>query len=190
MRATCLWSTGLLLTLTTLVASAATIGRPAAQREPELWIHLESIGASRVHLNLPIASIEAFVALAPDAVFQDWYPRLVRDVPVADIRGTWRARGDVSGAEFVPIRHRGRVWRIAREGNTILVDISDRHWYGSEDVRVEISGAVADALLSGAGDTLNARAALRELSTRRGEMIRIIGANSNTRIWIDESRAQ
>ena len=147
MRARNPGSTALILSMMLLVASATTIGRPAAQQEAELWIHLESIGDSRVYLNLPLAAIETLVALAPDTIFEDGHPRLTRDVPVAGIRETWRELRDVGGAEFVTIPNRGpNVWRIAREGDTILVDVSVRRWFRSDWVRVEIPWRVADAL--------------------------------------------
>ena len=103
----------------------------------------------------------------------------------------WPELRGVGVAEFVTIQHQGpKVWRVAREGDTVLVDVSDRRWFFSEEVRGEIPWRVADALLSGDGDALNVRAAMRELSTLDGEMIRIIGEDINIRIWIDESRTQ
>ena len=57
-------------------------------------------------------------------------------------------------------------------------------------VRVEIPVPVVDALLSGEGETLNIRAAIEELSTLRGELVRVIESNNNIRVWIDESPTQ
>lgn len=76
--------------------------------------------------------------------------------------------------------------RIAREGDTILVTVSDGG-DAAEEVRVEIPVPVVDALLSGEGDTLNIQAALEELSMLRGELVRVIESDNNIRIWIDES---
>ena len=41
-------------------------------------------------------------------------------------------------------------------------------------------------------ETLNVRAAIQELSTQRGELVRVIGSDTNIRVWIDETsgRAQ
>ena len=49
---------------------------------------------------------------------------------------------------------------------------------------------VVDALLSGEGDALNIRAAIDQLSTLRGEMVRVIESDNNIRVWIDENPAQ
>ena len=196
MRAKSFWSAALLLTMMTLAASAATIGQPAAQQEPEPWIHVEITGDSgaNMNLNLPLAAVTAMIALAPDTIVQDGQLQLgdVHEVPVVAIRGMWQELRDVGGdAEFVTIQHEGQDVRIAREGDTILVTVRDRDEDASEEeVRVEIPVPVVDALLSGDGDTLDIRAALQELSTLRGELVRVIEADNNIRIWIDASPTQ
>ena len=110
-------------------------------------------------------------------------------MPVAVIRGMWQELRNVGDAEFATIQHEGNNVRIAREGETILVRVSSED-DDDEDVRVEIPVAVVDALLSGDGDILNIRAAIQKLSTMRGEMVRVIEANNNIRVWIDESPTQ
>ena len=193
MRAESFWSTALLATMTTLVASAATLGMSAAQQEPEPWIHVvvSSENGTNMNLNLPLAAVTAMLALAPETIVQDGQLQLgdTTDVPVAAIRGMWQELRDVGDAEFVSIQQDGRDVRIAREGDTILVNVSERDG-DDEAVRVEIPVPVVDALLSGEGDTLNIRAALEELSTLRGELVRVIESDNNIRIWIDESPTQ
>ncbi len=73
MRAKSFWSTALLLVMTTLVASAATIGRPATQQEPEPWVHVEvtSDGGTNMNLDLPLAAVTAMLALAPETIVQN-----------------------------------------------------------------------------------------------------------------------
>ena len=195
MRTKSFWSTALLVALTTLVASAATIGRPATQQEAEAWIHVEVTGDSgtNMNLNLPLAAVTAMLALAPETIVQDGQLQLggSTEVPVAAIREMWqelRAAGDV---EFVTIQHEGQDVRIAREEDIILVNVSDSDADGGDEaVRVEIPVPVVDALLSGDGDSLNIRAAIDELSTLRGELVRVIESDNNIRVWIDESPTQ
>ena len=195
MRVKSFWSTALLLVTTTLVASAATIDRPATQQESEPWIHVvvssDSDSGTNMNLNLPLAAVTAMLALAPETIVQDGQLQLggSTELPVTAIRDMWqelRAAGDV---EFVTIQHEGQDVRIAREGDTILVNVSDIDG-DDEAVRVEIPVPVVDALLSGDGDTLNIRAALEELSTLRGDLVLVIESDSNIRIWIDESPTQ
>ena len=194
MRARRFWCAALLVTMATFVASAATVGTQAARQETEPWVHVEVTGdgGENMNLNLPLAAIEAVIALAPDTIVRDGQLRLgdEHEVPVAAIHGMWRELRDVGEAEFATIRHDGRDVRIAREGSTILVSVSGRDGDADEAVRAEIPVPVVDALLSGDGDTLNVRAAIQELSTLRGEMVRVIESDNNIRIWIDESPTQ
>ncbi len=198
MRVKSFWSTALLLTMTTLVASAATVGRPATQQETEPWMHVvvssDSDSGTNMNLNLPLAAVTAMLALAPETIVQDGQLKLggSTELPVTAIRDMWRELREVGDVEFVTIQHEGQDVRIAREGDTILVNVSDSDGSGGNDeaVRVEIPVPVMDALLSGDGDTLNIRAALEELSTLRGDLVRVIESNNNTRIWIDEQPTQ
>ena len=194
MRMKSFWSTALLVVVTTLVASAATVGLPATQQDPEPWIHVEvtSDGGTNMNLNLPLAAVTAMLALAPETIVREGQLQLggSTEVPVVAIRTMWqelRAAGDV---EFVTIQHEDQDVRIAREGEIILVRVSGRDGDDEADVRVEIPVPVVDALLSGEGDTLNIRAAIDELSMLRGELVRVIESDNNIRIWIDESPTQ
>ena len=190
MRAKSFWSTALLLVMTTLVASAATIGRPATQQEPEPWVHVDvtSDGGTDMNLDLPLAAVTAMLALAPETIVQNGEFQFGSSyqVPVAAIREMWRELRDVGDVEFVTIQYEGQDVRIARAGEIILVNVSDSDG-DDESVRVEIPVPVVDALLSGDGDTLNIGAAIEELSLLRGELVRVIESDNNIRIWIDES---
>ncbi len=190
MRAKGFWSTALLLVMTTLVASAATIGRPATQQEPEPWVHVEvtSDGGTNMNLDLPLAAVTAMLALAPETIVQNGEFQFGSSyqVPVAAIREMWRELRDVGDVEFVTIQYEGQDVRIARAGEIILVNVSDSDG-DDESVRVEIPVPVVDALLSGDGDTLNIGAAIEELSMLRGELVRVIESDNNIRVWIDES---
>jgi hypothetical protein len=190
MRAKSFWSTALLLVMTTLVASAATIGRPATQQEPEPWVHVEvtSDGGTNMNLDLPLAAVTAMLALAPETIVQNGEFQFGSSyqVPVAAIREMWRELRDVGDVEFVTIQYEGQDVRIARAGEIVLVNVSDSDG-DDESVRVEIPVPVVDALLSGDGDTLNIGAAIEELSMLRGELVRVIESDNNIRIWIDES---
>ena len=190
MRAKSFWSTALLLVMPTLVASAATIGRPATQQEPEPWVHVDvtSDGGTNMNRDLPLAAVTAMLALAPETIVQNGEFQFGSSyqVPVAAIREMWRELRDVGDVEFVTIQYEGQDVRIARAGEIILVNVSDSDG-DDESVRVEIPVPVVDALLSGDGDTLNIGAAIEELSLLRGELIRVIESANNIRIWIGES---
>ena len=193
MRVNIFCSTALLLVLATAVASAATMGRPATQQGSEPWIHVEISGDSgaNVNLNLPLAAVTAMLALAPETIVQDGQLQLGdSEVSVSAIREMWRELRAAGDVEFVTIQQDDQDVRIARQGDMILVNVTDRDGNGDEEVRVEIPVPVVDALLSGDGDTLNIRATVDELSMLRGELVRVIESDNNIRIWIDESPTQ
>ncbi len=193
MRVNIFCSTALLLVLATAVASAATMGRPATQQGSEPWIHVEISGDSgaNVNLDLPLAAVTAMLALAPETIVQDGQLQLGdSEVSVSAIREMWRELRAAGDVEFVTIQQDDQDVRIARQGDMILVNVTDRDGNGDEEVRVEIPVPVVDALLSGDGDTLNIRAAADELSMLRGELVRVIESDNNIRVWIDESPTQ
>jgi len=193
MRTQSFWSASLLAIMVMFVGAVASVGTQA-QQTSEPWIHVEidRDGDDHINLNLPLAAIEAAIALAPSSIVENGQLQLGQEhkVPVAAIRGMWEELRSVGDAEFATIQHEGNDVRIAREGDTILVRVSEEGDDDDADVRVEIPVPVVDALLSGEGDMLNVRAAIQELSTMRGEMVRVIEANNNIRIWIDETPTQ
>lgn len=185
------WSLAPLLVMTTLVASAETIGGPVTQQETEPWIHVAVTGdgSSNLNLNLPLAAVTAMLALAPETLVENGQLQLgaSTELPVADIRHLWRELRGAGDVEFVTMQYEGQDVRIARQGETILVHVSDSDGNGDDEtVRVEIPVSVVDALLAGDGDTLNIRGAVDELSTLRGELVRVIESDNIIRVWIDE----
>ena len=191
MRVKSFWSTALLMVMATLVASAATLGMPATEQESEPWVHVEITGNTELSINLPMAAVTALLALVPDTIVQNGEFQLGsnQQVPVGAIRDMWQELRTVGDVDFVTIENDGQDVRIAREGDTILVNVSNSEGDAAA-VRVEIPVPVVDALLSGEGETLNIRAAIEELSTLRGELVRVIESNNNIRVWIDESPTQ
>ena len=207
-----------LAVMTALVASGAAIGLQAAQaQDPQPWIHLDMTGerGANMNLNLPLAAIEAALAMAPEAVVDgDGQLQLGgdRQIPVTAIRTAWAQLRDAGDVEIANIRDGRQSIRVAREGDTILVDVTgtddggegeegghdddadhdgpdrDRDFVGEVNVRVPVS--VVDALLSGTGETLDVRAAIQELAALRGEMVQVDHPDGRIRVWIDESPTQ
>ena len=207
-----------LAVMTALVASGAAIGLHAAQaQDPQPWIHLDMTGerGANMNLNLPLAAIEAALAMAPEAVVDgDGQLQLGgdRQIPVTAIRTAWAQLRDAGDVEIANIRDGRQSIRVAREADTILVDVTgtddggegeegghdddadhdgpdrDRDFVGEVNVRVPVS--VVDALLSGTGETLDVRAAIQELAALRGEMVQVDHPDGRIRVWIDESPTQ
>lgn len=202
-----------LAVMTAFVVSGAAIGLDAARaaQEPQAWIHLDMTGEQgNMNVNLPLAAIEAALALAPEAIVDaDGHFQLGgrREVPVAAIRAAWNQLRDAGDVEIASIQHDGQSVRVAREGELVLVNVTGtddggEHGDGDRDaehgrdhrgvgeVQVRVPVRVVDALLSGTGETLDVRAALRELSTLRGEVVQVVQPDARIRVWIDESPTQ
>ena len=130
-----------LAVMTAFVASGAAIGLHAeqAQQGPQPWIHLDMTGGrANMNLNLPLAAIEAALALAPEAIVDsDGQLQLggQRQIPVVALRAAWsqlRAAGDV---EIANIQDGRQSIRVAREGDTLVVDVT-----GTDDEDAEHEG--------------------------------------------------
>ena len=118
-----------LAVMTAIAASGAAIGLHAQAQEPQPWIHLDMTGerGANMNLNLPLAAIEAALAMAPEAVVDgDGQLQLGgdRQIPVTAIRTAWTQLRDVGDLEIANIRDGAQSIRVAREGDIILVDVT------------------------------------------------------------------
>ena len=215
-----------LAVMTAFVASGAAIGLHAAQagQDPQPWIHVDMTGdLANMNLNLPLAAIEAALALAPEAIVDSEGQLQLggqREIPVVAIREVWNQMRGAGDVEFANIQDGRQSIRVAREGDTILVNVTgtddeddagqegdaesdedeaehdhdgaehDRDRRGIGEVQIRVPVRVVDALLSGAGETLDVRAAIQELASLRGEMVQVIQPDARIRVWIDESPTQ
>lgn len=120
-----------LAVMTAFAAAGAAIGLHAAQAQqgPQPWIHLDMTGERadmNMNINLPLAAIEAALALAPEAIVDgDGQLQLGgrREIPVAAIRAAWTQLRDAGDIEIANIQNGGQSIRVAREGDTLLVDV-------------------------------------------------------------------
>lgn len=119
-----------LAVMTAFVASGAAIGLHAEQAQPgpQPWIHLDMTGdQANMNLNLPLAAIEAALALAPEAIVDSEGQLQLggqREIPVVAIREVWKQMRGAGDVEFANIRRDGQNVRIAREGDTIFVNVT------------------------------------------------------------------
>ena len=143
-----------LAVMAAFVASGAAIGLHAAQgqQDPQPWIHLDMTGErANMNLNLPLAAIEAALALAPEAIVDsDGQLQLggQREIPVVAIREVWHQMRGAGDVEFANIQEGRQSIRVAREGDTILVNVT-----GTDDEDAEHEGdADEDGAEHGDGD--------------------------------------
>ncbi len=176
-----------------LVAAAFAVAVPAwtvRADEKTAWIHVrveEPGRESKVSVNVPLPVAEAALSMAPDTVGTGGHLHLgphCRNLSLADLRRAWielRAAGD---AEIVSVEEKDETVKIGRAGDKVRIHV-DGHGKG-ESVHIEVPTAAVDALLSGEGEELNLRGALKEIRHLRGDVVRVDGEDSKVRIWIDE----
>ncbi|MEZ5364412.1 MAG: hypothetical protein R2748_19275 [Bryobacterales bacterium] len=162
----------------TLSNSAAAL---QAQESP--WIHVEVIDsgdkAEKVNVNVPLALAQVALDALPEDItgkitskFQE------KGIKLADLRKLWAELKNSGDAEFVKVESEEETVRVSRAGQLIQVRVEDRKGDAPEQVRVDIPVDVVDALLSGEGEELNLRAAIQQLSGRRGDIVNVTDAKS------------
>ena len=180
-----------------LFSVVALVAVPLAEQqsapESQSWVHVQIEGdrddAQRVALNLPLGAVGAVMALAPrDVLSAEGHLRIAEQhgVSVSDIRTMWREIMAAGDSEFVAVEQEDRTVRVARLGDQIQVRVDG----AEESVRVDLPTVVVDALLSGDGDTLNIAAALDELQTLRGDIVRVVENERQIRVWVDDRAEQ
>lgn len=172
-----------------LLALCAAPGARLLAQAPSPWLHVrveEPAKGSRVHVNLPLNVVEVALKAAPDALVSHGRINLGRNghgLSLTDLRRVWNELKSAGDTDLVTVEEKGENVRVGRKGGLVEVRVERK---GKEEVKVEIPVEVVDALLSGEGEELNVKAALAQLQTRRGDIVRVNDENSTVRVWIDE----
>lgn len=177
----------------TAVALATAVALPAIALEGDgaAWLHVAvdeapPRGAS-VRVNLPLAFVEAALALVPEAEARKVTIAFDgADVSLADLETAWRRLGGRSGTLLTvdepPLRT-----VVSRRGGFLVVDSHDRR-RGDERVEVRVSAPIVDALLAGDGETLDLAGAVRAMAAAgAGEVTAASDDGDRVRLWVDRS---
>ena len=185
------------LALAVVAASALAGTAPAASpSDVAAWLHVrveeprQGSRGSRVHVNLPMTAVAAALQAVPETIASDGRFHLGchgHGMRVEEFRRLWNELKGTGDAELVSVDGEDEHVSVSRKGD--LLQIRVREDGERETVFVDVPAAVVDALFSGSGQELNVRAAVAELRTRRGDVVRVNDRNSTVRIWIDESAA-
>jgi hypothetical protein len=103
---------------------------------------------------------------------------------VADLRKLWKELKATGDSEFVSVEEEDETVSIARKGELVLIRVAKPS--NQESVKVDVPVSLVDAMLAGEGDEIDVRAALADLSKRRGDIVHVTDATSQVRVWIDE----
>ena len=179
-----------------LAAAIALLVLPVSAQEPQKWLHLQvadgDSGTGNLALNIPLSMVSAFLATMPSERLSEDGELTVAErhgASISGLREMWRELKNADDIEFFTAQHDDETVRVSRTGSQLEV------WLESEQemVQVEMPVVVVDALLLGDGETLNLSAAIDELSTLEGDIVRAsrMGASEQqVRIWIDEQNTQ
>jgi hypothetical protein len=163
---------------------------PASSDNGIAWLHVrveEPGQRSRVHVNLPLLAVEAALKAAPESIASEGRIHLGghgRHLDIDDFRQVWNELRSAGDTEIVSTEDGDDRVSISRKGDLVLVRVQGDN---RETVHVDVPVAVVDALFSGPATELNVRAALAQLRTLRGDVVRVNDRDSTVRIWIDES---
>jgi hypothetical protein len=177
------------LALALLAAGALAAAGGAAAQTAVPWLHIrveETAKPSKVHVNLPLTVVEAALKAAPETLVANGRLHLgphCRSLKIADLRQMWLELKKAGDTEFVSVEEDHETVKVARRGEVVEVKVDKN---GREEVHVEVPVSLVDAFFSGNGEEVDVKAALRELSKRRGDVVNVKDDDSTVRIWIDE----
>jgi hypothetical protein len=180
--------------------SAGSSARGAAPEARTAWLHVrvEEPGKNgKVHVNLPLAVVEAALKAAPETLASHGkinfghgrHGRHGRhQISISELRQMWQELRNAGDMEMVTVEEDDGHVTVARRGNTVEIRVKETR--RNETVHVDVPVAMVDALLASPGDELNMRAGLDELRKMRGDIVRVKDRQTSVRVWIDEQAPQ
>jgi hypothetical protein len=169
---------------TALLTAGLTLGPAAAA---DLWFHVKVDGkdGEQATINLPLSMVDKIAPMIQDESRSAGRVRIDdREYRVDELRRIWRELENGPDAVYVSVNEPDSRTRIAKRGEFLVVEATDRS--DGEQVQARVPLAVVGALFSGPGDELNLRAALEALARRgEGELITVTGNDESVRIWVD-----
>ncbi len=183
----------------TVRAAALALGMALAApawAQTSTWLHVQvnegGEEGSKVNVNLPLSVAKVAVGMAPQKFTDKAVEKLEEhEMSVADLRALWGEVKNAGDAEFVTVEEENETVRVAREGDWMRVRVDstgdEEGESTGEHVRVDIPIRVVDALLSGDGESFNLLAAINELESSTGDIVRVQDGNETVRVWIGAS---
>jgi 2,4-dienoyl-CoA reductase-like NADH-dependent reductase (Old Yellow Enzyme family) len=162
------------------------------------WLHIrvdETNGGkagkgSKVRVNVPLAVVEAVLESAPQKFVDKGRIKLDmgkndHDLSLEEMRRIWKELKDAGDTELVSVEDGDEHVTVARKGDLVQVRVTNAK--DQEQVHVDVPVNLVDAVLAGDAESVDVQAVIRELRSRRGDIVRVTDQNSAVRIWIDEA---
>jgi hypothetical protein len=169
-----------------LVTASLSSSLVAQKKDP--WFHVEvkenKAEPEYVKVNLPMSMVDVALKVIKDKKFNKGHFKLPTDeVSIADMRKIWSELRKAGNAEFVTVEKKDETVRVAKDGNYVLVKITENK---KQKVDLKVPVSVVDALLAGSGDELDIKGALLAMQKQNaGEILTINDNQTQVRVWID-----
>jgi len=173
------------LNMLALALLVASLSSSLAAQKKDPWFHVEvkenKAEPEYVKVNLPMSMVDVALSVIKDKKFDKGHFKLPTEV--ADMRKIWSELKKAGNAEFVTVQQKNETVRVAKEGNYILVKITEGK---KPKVDLKVPVGVVDALLAGTGDELDIKGALVAMQKQNaGEILTVNDHETQVRIWID-----
>ena len=152
------------------------------------WLHLEvkenKAEPVLVRVNLPVSLVDVALDVVKEENLRHGRIKLEQtEITVADMKEIWNELKKAGNAEFLTVEKRHETVRISREGEFVLVKVTEKQ---EPKVDLKIPVAVVDALLERPGDELNLKAAVAAMRQKQvGDILTVNDNNTRVRLWID-----
>ena len=176
------------LNLLALALLVASLSSPLVAQKKDSWFHVEvkenKTEPKYVKVNLPLSMVDVALNVIQDKKLNKGKFKLpTDDVSIADMRKIWSELKKTGNAEFVTVQQKNETVRVAKDGNYVVVKITENKKQ-KVDLRVPVS--VVDALLAGSGDELDIKGALLAMQKQNaGEILTVNDNETQVRVWID-----
>ncbi|GAC1623362.1 MAG: hypothetical protein PVS2B2_24720 [Candidatus Acidiferrum sp.] len=158
---------------------------------PDRWLHIridnkESKGEV-VRVNVPIEMAEKILPAINQQNLRHGKVHIdsgrLNDIDVRAILDAVRTSKD---SEYVTVQSNENDVRVAKNGGTLFVNVTDKSGPKKSRVEVKIPMKVIDALFSAGKDEVDVVAALHALSAHGDtELVTVKGDDNDIRIWMD-----
>ena len=159
-----------------------------AQQKKDPWLHVE-VNESKddpetVKVNLPFSMVDVALKIVQDKKLNGGKFRLnSTELSVPDLKKMWIEFKKAGNADFVTVEKKTESVKISREGNYLLIKVSEKNQQ-KVDLRAPVD--VVDALLAAPGGELDIKAALVAMQQKGiGDILSVTDKDTKVRIWVD-----